>query len=63
MYSIMELLTMFKDTDEQGLVGLAVPPVHWDLGVEGLRDPDVQLTERHQPKRPIQKRRTRRRKR
>lgn len=38
------LLTMLENTDEQGLVSLAVPPVDWDLGVERLRDPDVQLT-------------------
>lgn len=60
--SVMDVLTMFEDTDEQGLVGLAVPPIHGDLCVEGLRDPDVQLTERHQPNRQIQKRRTKRRK-
>lgn len=38
------LLTVLENTDEQGLVGLAVPPVDRDLGVERLRDPDVQLT-------------------
>lgn len=37
------LLTVLEDTNEQGLVRLAVPPVNWDLGVEGLRNPDVQL--------------------
>lgn len=34
---------MLENTDEQGLVGLAVPPVDRDLRVEGLGDPDVQL--------------------
>lgn len=38
-----ELLTVLENTDEQGLVGLAVPPVDWHLCVEGLGDPDVQL--------------------
>lgn len=38
------LLTVLENTDEQGLVGLAVPPVDRDLGMERLRDPDVQLT-------------------
>lgn len=37
-------LTVFEDTDEQGFVGLAVPPVDWDLGVEWLGNPDIQLT-------------------
>lgn len=35
--------TVFEDAQQQGLVGLAVPPVGRDLGVEGLGDPDVQL--------------------
>lgn len=37
------LLTMLENTDEQRLVGLAVPPVDRDLRVEGLGDPDIQL--------------------
>lgn len=39
-----ECVTVFEDTEEQGLVGLAVPPVSWDLGVERLGNPDIQLT-------------------
>lgn len=38
------LLTVFEDSDEQGFVGLAVPPVGRDLGMERLGDPDIQLT-------------------
>jgi len=37
-------LTVLEDADEQRLVPLALPPVGRDLGVERLRDPDVQLT-------------------
>lgn len=38
-------LTVFEDTNEQGFVSLAVPPVSWDLGMERLGDPDIQLTD------------------
>lgn len=37
-------LTVFEDTNEQGFVGLTVPPVSWDLSVERLWYPDIQLT-------------------
>lgn len=37
-------LTMLENTNEQGLVSLTVPPVNWDLSMEGLRNPDIQLT-------------------
>lgn len=37
-------LTVFEDADEQGFVGLAVPPVGWNLGMERLGNPDIQLT-------------------
>lgn len=37
-------LTMLENTNEQGLVSLTVPPVNWDLGMEWLRNPDIQLT-------------------
>lgn len=36
-------LTVFEDADEQGFVGLAVPPVDRDLGMERLGNPDIQL--------------------
>lgn len=36
-------LTMLENTNEQGLVSLTVPPVNWDLSMEGLRNPDIQL--------------------
>lgn len=38
------VLTVFEDTDEQGFVGVTVPPVSWDLGMERLGNPDIQLT-------------------
>lgn len=41
--SIVGGLTVFEDADEQRLVGVAVPPVGRHLGVERLRDPNVQL--------------------
>lgn len=37
-------LTMLENTNEQRLVGLTVPPVNWDLSMEWLRNPDIQLT-------------------
>ena len=39
-------VTVFEDTDEQGFICVAVPPVSWDLGMEWLGDPDIQLTGR-----------------
>lgn len=38
-------LTVFEDTNEQGFVSLTVPPVSWDLSMERLGDPDIQLTD------------------
>lgn len=37
-------VTVFEDTDEQGFICVAVPPVSWDLGMKWLGDPDIQLT-------------------
>lgn len=49
-YDANSSITVFKDADEQGLVSFAVPPVCWDLGVERLRNPDVQhAVEQKQP--------------
>ena len=39
-----EPLTVFEDTEEEGFVGLTVPPVGWDLSMERLGDPDIKLT-------------------
>lgn len=44
---------MLENTNEQGLVSLTVPPVNWDLSMEGLRNPDIQLTVKDKVKKVI----------
>lgn len=35
---------MLKDADKEGLIRFDIPPIGGDLGMEGLWDPDIQLT-------------------
>jgi len=37
-------LTMLVDADEEGLVSIEIPPISGYVGLEGLWDPDIQLT-------------------
>lgn len=41
---------MFEDTQQQALVTDGIPPQGWQLGVVGIRNPDLNLTEDEQEK-------------